>query len=59
MATAHKIARIIYHMLKYQEEFVALEMVKYAVNAEAHRIRYLKREAEKLGFQLIQEQQVA
>ena len=46
-------------MLKYQEEFVALDMVKYAVNAEAHRIRYLKREAEKLGFQLIQEQQVA
>ena len=58
-ATARKLASIIHPRLKYQEEFVALDMVKYAANAEAHRIRYTKREAEKLGFQLFQEQQVA
>jgi transposase len=52
-ATARKLACIIYHMLKYQEEFVALDLGKYAAQAEAHRLRYLTREAKKLGFQLV------
>jgi len=36
-ATARKLACILYHLLKYQEEFVALDMEKYAANAQAHR----------------------
>ena len=58
-ATARKLACILYHMLKYQEEFVALDMGKYAANAQAHRIRYLTREAKKLGFQLVETQEAA
>ncbi len=58
-ATARKLACILYHMLKYQEEFVALDMGQYAANAQAHRLRYLTREAKKLGFQLVEKQEAA
>ena len=58
-ATARKLACIIYHMLKYQEEFVALDMEKYTASAQAHRIRYLRREAKKLGLNLVETQEVA
>jgi len=58
-ATARKLACIIYHMLKYQVEFVALDMDKYVAQAEAHRLRYLTREAKKLGYQLIEMEQAA
>jgi transposase len=58
-ATARKLACIRYHMLKYQEEFVALDMGQYAANAQAHRLRYLTREAKKLGFQLVETQEAA
>ena len=58
-ATARKLACIVYHMIKYQEEFVALDMGKYAANAQAHRLRYLTREAKKLGFELVEVQEAA
>lgn len=58
-ATARKLACILYHMLKYQEEFVALDMDKYAAIAQAHRLRYLKREAKKLGFELVETEAAA
>lgn len=58
-ATARKLACIIYHMLKYREEFVALDMEKYTASAQAHRIRYLRREAKKLGLNLVETQEVA
>jgi hypothetical protein len=58
-ATARKLACIIYHLIKYQEEFVALDMGKYAANAQAHRLRYLTREAKKLGFELVEAQEAA
>jgi transposase len=58
-ATARKLACIVYHMLKYQEEFVALDQNKYAAQAQAHRLRYLKREATKLGYELVELEQVA
>jgi len=58
-ATARKLACIVYHMLKFQEEFVALDMEKYVAHAQAHRLRYLKREAEKLGYELVEAEQVA
>lgn len=58
-ATARKLACIIYHMLKYQQEFVTLDTEKYTAQAQAHRIRYLRREAKKLGLELVEAQQVA
>jgi len=58
-ATARKLGCSIYHMLKYQVEFVALDMDKYVAQAEAHRLGYLTREAKKLGYQLIEIEQAA
>jgi hypothetical protein len=36
-ATAHKLACVIYHMLKYQEEFVPLDVVLYEFKAQERR----------------------
>lgn len=58
-ATARKLACIIYHMLKYKEEFVFLDTSKYEAQAEAHRLRRLKREAKMMGYQLVELKQVA
>ncbi len=58
-ATARKLACIVYHMLKFQEEFMALDMEKYVAHAQAHRLRYLKREAQKLGYELVEAEEVA
>lgn len=58
-ATARKLACVVYHMLKFQEEFVALDMDKYVAHAQAHRLRYLRREAKKLGYELVEAEQAA
>jgi hypothetical protein len=52
-ATARKLAGIIYPMLKFQQEHVMLDKDKYIAPSEAHRLRYLKREAKKLGYDLV------
>jgi hypothetical protein len=58
-ATARKLACVIYHMLKYREEFVPLDVVVYEANAAEHRLRRLRREAEKLGLELVKKEHVA
>ena len=58
-ATARKMACIIYHLLKYQDEFVLLDTQKYEKQAEAHRLRRLQKEAQRLGYALVEEEQVA
>jgi transposase len=56
-ATARKLACIIYHMLKFQQEYLMLDSDKYVAQAEAHRLRYLQREAKKLGYDLVAAEQ--
>jgi transposase len=58
-ATARKLACVIYHLLKYQEEFLPLDIVIHEAQAQERRLRRLRKEAEALGFDLIQNQQVA
>jgi len=58
-ATARKLACIIYHMLKYQEDFVPLDIMVYELKAAEARQRRLRREAEELGFELVQRKEVA
>jgi len=58
-ATAHKIACVIYHMLKYQEEFIPLDIALYEVKAQERRMRHLRKQAEELGYQLVERQQTA
>jgi hypothetical protein len=52
-ATAHKLARIIYAMLKNQTEYVDLGEEHYEEQARQRVLRNLKRKAEKLGFDLV------
>jgi transposase len=58
-ATAHKLACVIYHMLKYQEEFVPLDIAVYELKAQERRMRHLRKQAEELGYQLVEKQQAA
>jgi transposase len=53
-ATARKLACIIYHMLKYKEEFVFPDTSKYEKQAEAHRLRRLRQEAKRMGYQVVE-----
>ncbi len=52
-ATARKLACIIYHMLKYQDDFVLLDKDQYEQRAKVSRLRRLKKEAQALGMDLV------
>ena len=54
-ATAHKLARIIYAMLKNQTEYQDPGEGYYEKQARQRAIKNLKRKAHQLGFQLIKE----
>ena len=56
-ATAHKIARIFYHLLKYQEEYHDPGQDYYEQKYRERVIRNLKRRAKDLGMDLIPQQQ--
>jgi transposase len=58
-ATARKLACVIYHLLKYQEEFVLLNTEVYEAKAKRHRVSRLQKEAQALGFELVELQAVA
>ena len=49
-ATAHKLARIVYHMLKYREDYVDPGAQIYEARYRERAIRNLRRKAGKLGF---------
>jgi transposase len=52
-ATAHKMARIIYSMLKYRKEFVDLGADHYEAQYRKRQTQGLMKKAKSLGFQLI------
>jgi hypothetical protein len=58
-ATARKLACIVYHLLKYQDEFVPINEAAYEAKAQAQRLERLRREAKKLGLELVQLQKAA
>jgi transposase len=51
-ATAHKLARIIYHMLKHRQSYQPLSAEAYDEQHRQREITRLKRQAAKLGFAL-------
>jgi transposase len=51
-ATAHKLACLVYRMLKYGEEYVTQSMEEYEVKMKANMLRALQRKAAAMGFQL-------
>jgi hypothetical protein len=52
VATAHKIARIVYHLLKYGEAYEAESAEAYEHKRQERELRQLTRRAQKLGYTL-------
>jgi transposase len=53
VATAHKIARTVYHLLKYREPFHDLGAAEYEERARQREIAQLQKKAHKLGMTLM------
>jgi transposase len=53
VSTAHAIARVVYRMLKYQVEFETISVNEYEKKYEEQQVKYFKKKAAKLGFQLV------
>jgi hypothetical protein len=53
VATAHAIARVVYRMLKYQVEFETISVEEYEKKYRNQQLKYMKKKAAKLGYQLI------
>jgi transposase len=53
-ATAHKLATIIYHLLKYKEDYIDVDQLVYVTKFRAQRLAKLKKQAEELGMQLVE-----
>jgi transposase len=58
-ATAHKLACVIYHLLKYREDYIDVDQLVYETKLRAFRMKKLQKQAEELGFQLVKKQQPA
>lgn len=52
VASAHKIARIVYHMLKYGEAYEEQSAAMYEEQRRQRELRQLTRRAQKLGYAL-------
>jgi transposase len=53
VATAHAIARVVYRMLKYKVEYETISVTEYEKKYQEQQIKYMKKKAAKLGFQLL------
>lgn len=52
VATAHKIARVVYHLLKNHEPFAETTVAEYTQQCRDRELRFLERKAAKLGYTL-------
>lgn len=52
VATAHKIARIVYHLLKFKVEYQQMSAEEYEQQFRERELRHLQRKAARLGFSL-------
>ena len=55
-AMAHKLASLVYRMLKYGQEYVDKGMEHYEERNRLQQFEQLKKKAAKLGFQIVQAQ---
>ncbi len=53
VATAHAIARVVYRMLKYRVEYETISVEEYEKKYRDQQIKYMKKKAAKLGYQLV------
>jgi len=52
VATAHKIARLVYRMLKYKEDYQRISAQEYEQRFRERELKYLQRKAARLGLTL-------
>lgn len=55
-ATARKLACIVYHLLKYKEDYIDIDSLIYQEKIRKSRIAKLCKQAEELGFEVIKKQ---
>jgi len=53
VATAHAIARVVYKMLRYKVDYDPLSVNEYQQRYEEQQVKYMKKRAAKLGYQLV------
>jgi transposase len=53
-ATARKLATLVYHLLKYREEYIDVDRVAYEQKFRRQRLSRLRRQAEELGCDIVQ-----
>jgi len=58
-ATARKLACLIYHLLRYKEEFIDVDHLIFVDKIRRQRLRRLKTLAEELGMQVVEQQKAA
>jgi transposase len=58
-ATARKLACLIYHLLKYKEGYIDVDVLIYSEKIQRQRLGRLRKTAEELGYQLLPLQQAA
>jgi transposase len=58
-ATAHKLARLIYRLIKHGQEYVRQGLEDYEAKCQARKLRALQKNAKHLGFSLVAKQQLA
>jgi transposase len=55
---AHKLARLVYRMMKYGQEYVDKGMKYYEVRYRQQQINFLEKRAAKLGLLIVEKQTV-
>jgi len=58
-ATAHKLAALVYHLLKYKEEYIEVDRIGYEHKLHRIRLSRLRKQAQELGLELVEKKQAA
>jgi len=58
-ATARKLAALIYHLIKYKEDYIDVDQLVFMEKMRHQRIDRLRKQAEELGFEVIAKQKAA
>lgn len=58
-ATARKLACLVYHLLKYKEGYIDVDLLLMSERIRRQRLGRLQKQADELGFELIEKQQAA
>lgn len=58
-ATARKLATLLYHLLKYKEEYIQVDRLEYEEKFRRARLNRLRRQAEELGCHIVELKEAA